>query len=314
MKQSSEKGFALVLSLVLLLVMSLMGGALIVVASGDHKNNNTSDEYQQTFYVAETALIEGEKYVVDNYLGHWISSKDDLLYNEVGDDFFDSTWRNRCERENIKLADCGKTEEEANELTELESARKTKFDDYKDNLEFGEIAVEDDAPINLARNEWGKGIMYNTVEIDRDDMSLCMQSFKNFKSTDPPIRIAYELPDDHPRLGDFWNIVGPIVTANHLIELNTPRLGFSAAEQARVLEQEREYLRRFRYTFFIQHVGYSTFRGGTVMGGSVRTASAADMARQGSAYKVYGCGLMFNRNMTRVNIIVPLTSMTVMPY
>ena len=37
MKQSSEKGFALVLSLVLLLVMSLMGGALIVVASGDHK-------------------------------------------------------------------------------------------------------------------------------------------------------------------------------------------------------------------------------------------------------------------------------------
>mgnify|MGYP001358503963 CR=1 FL=1 len=65
MRQNSEKGFALVLSLVLLLVMSLMGGALIVVASGDHKNNNTSDEYQQTFYVAETALIEGEKYIVD---------------------------------------------------------------------------------------------------------------------------------------------------------------------------------------------------------------------------------------------------------
>ena len=217
MKQSSEKGFALVLSLVLLLVMSLMGGALIVVASGDHKNNNTSDEYQQTFYVAETALIEGEKYVVDNYLGHWISSKDDLLYNEVGDEFFDSTWRNRCERENEKLGECSKTEEEAIELSELKSARKTKFDDYIDILEFGEIAVKDDAPINLARNEWGKGIMYNTVEIDSDDMSLCMQSFKNFKSTDPPIRIAYELPDDHPRLGDFWNIVGPIVTANHLI-------------------------------------------------------------------------------------------------
>ena len=314
MRQNSEKGFALVLSLVLLLVMSLMGGALIVVASGDHKNNNTSDEYQQTFYVAETALIEGEKYIVDNYLGHWISSKDDLVYDEVGDDFFDSTWRNRCEREDEDLASCAKSDEETIELTELKNARKTKFDDYKDNLEFGEIAVEDDAPISLARNDWGKGIMYNNVEIDRNNMSLCMQSFKNFKTSDPPIKIAYELPDDHPRLGDFWNIVGPIVTANHLIELNTPRLGFTAAEQARVLEQEREYLRRFRYTFFIQHVGYSTFRGGTVMGGSVKTASAADMERQGSAYKVYGCGLMFNQNMTRVNIIVPLTSMTVMPY
>ena len=71
MKQSSEKGFALVLSLVLLLVMSLMGGALIVVASGDHKNNNTSDEYQQTFYVAETALLEGERYVLNQSLGPW---------------------------------------------------------------------------------------------------------------------------------------------------------------------------------------------------------------------------------------------------
>jgi len=314
MRQSSEKGFALVLSLVLLLVMSLMGGALIVVASGDHKNNNTSDEYQQAFYVAETALIEGEKYIADNYLGHWISSKDDLIYNEVGDDFFDSTWRNRCERDGEDLASCAKSDEETIELTELKNARKTKFDDYKDNLEFGEIVAEDDAPISLARNEWGKGVMYNNVTIDRDDMSLCMQSFKNFKTSEPPIRIAYELPDDHPRLGDFWNIVGPIVTANHLIELNTPRLGFSAAEKARALEQEREYLKRFKYTFFIQHVGYSTYRGGSVFGGSVRTASAADMARQGSAYKVYGCGLMFNRNMTRVNIIVPLTSMTVMPY
>ena len=314
MKQSSEKGFALVLSLVLLLVMSLMGGTLIVVASGDHKNNNTSDEYQQTFYVAETALIEGEKYIVDNYLGHWISSKDDLVYDSVSDDFFDSNWRNRCERNDEDLASCNKTEEETIELSELQNARKTKFDDYKDNLEFGEITVEDDAPISLARKEWGKGIMYNNVEIDQDNMSLCMQSFKNFKTSAPPIRIAYELPDDHPRLGDFWNIVGPIVTANHLIELNTPRLGFTAAEQTRVLEQEREYLRRFRYTFFIQHVGYSTFRGGSVMGGSVRTTSAADKARQGSAYKVYGCGLMFNQNMTRVNIIVPLTSMTVMPY
>ena len=67
------------------MVMSLMGGALIVVASGDHKSNNSSDEYQQAFYVAETALIEGEKYIVDNYFmgSHW----DDLVDDEVGDGF-----------------------------------------------------------------------------------------------------------------------------------------------------------------------------------------------------------------------------------
>ena len=69
MKKDNEKGFALVLSLVLLLVMSLMGGSLIVISAGDHRNNNTSDIYQQTFYVAETALLEGEKYIINQFLG-----------------------------------------------------------------------------------------------------------------------------------------------------------------------------------------------------------------------------------------------------
>ena len=64
-----QKGFALVLALVLLVVMSLMGGALIVVASGDHEKNNISDNYQQTFYVAETALLQGEKYLINQHLG-----------------------------------------------------------------------------------------------------------------------------------------------------------------------------------------------------------------------------------------------------
>ena len=73
MKNRNEKGFALVLSLVLLLVMSLMGGALIVISSGDHQSNNYSDDYQQTFYVAETAIMEGENYLKNYFLGPWNS-------------------------------------------------------------------------------------------------------------------------------------------------------------------------------------------------------------------------------------------------
>ena len=71
----NQKGFALVLALVLLVVMSLMGGALIVVSSGDHQVNNTSDNYEQTFYVAETALLEGERYLMNQHLGPWDISK-----------------------------------------------------------------------------------------------------------------------------------------------------------------------------------------------------------------------------------------------
>ena len=67
--KNSKRGFALILSIVLLLVMSLMGGSLVVIASSDHRSNNYTDHYQQTFYVAETALLEAEKYLVNTYLG-----------------------------------------------------------------------------------------------------------------------------------------------------------------------------------------------------------------------------------------------------
>ena len=69
MRKKNEKGFAMVLALVLLLVMSLMAGGLIVITSGDHNSNNTSDQYQQAFYVAETGLIQAEKTIVNQYLG-----------------------------------------------------------------------------------------------------------------------------------------------------------------------------------------------------------------------------------------------------
>ena len=42
MTNKKEKGFALVLSLVLLMAMSLMGGALIVISASDHQSNNLS--------------------------------------------------------------------------------------------------------------------------------------------------------------------------------------------------------------------------------------------------------------------------------
>ena len=69
MIRNKERGFALVLALVLLLAMSLMGGALVVTASSDHRGNNSSDEYQQAFYVAETALLEAQKSLMDRMIG-----------------------------------------------------------------------------------------------------------------------------------------------------------------------------------------------------------------------------------------------------
>ena len=84
MKRKNEKGFALILSLVLLLVMSLMGGALIVISSTDHQSNNSSDEYQQAFYVAETALLEAEKSVINKMMGPWVNVDTEFQTNPTG--------------------------------------------------------------------------------------------------------------------------------------------------------------------------------------------------------------------------------------
>ena len=74
MNKLKEKGFALILSLALLMAMSLMSVALILISSEDHKSNNITDEYQQTFYVAEMALVAGEEYLLNQKNGPYNSS------------------------------------------------------------------------------------------------------------------------------------------------------------------------------------------------------------------------------------------------
>tara|TARA_B100000965_G_scaffold224718_1_gene188080 strand:+ start:2218 stop:2877 length:660 start_codon:yes stop_codon:yes gene_type:complete len=69
MNKLKEKGFALILSLVLLMAMSLMSVGLIIISSEDHKSNNVSDEYQQSFYLAEMALLTGEQYLLNQKNG-----------------------------------------------------------------------------------------------------------------------------------------------------------------------------------------------------------------------------------------------------
>ena len=61
--KKSEKGFILVLAILILLVMSLMGTTLVVIASNDHKGNTLRDYNQQTFYAAETGIQEAIKFL-----------------------------------------------------------------------------------------------------------------------------------------------------------------------------------------------------------------------------------------------------------
>ena len=63
--KKSERGFAIALALLLLVVMSLMGATLVVITSKDHKTNALLDSNQQAFYAAETGITIAKKWIVE---------------------------------------------------------------------------------------------------------------------------------------------------------------------------------------------------------------------------------------------------------
>ena len=64
--KKNEKGFALPLALLLLVVMTIMGATLVTITSGEHKANTDKDTSQQVFYAAESGISVAKKYMVDN--------------------------------------------------------------------------------------------------------------------------------------------------------------------------------------------------------------------------------------------------------
>ena len=64
--KNNEKGFALPLALLLLVVMTIMGLTLVTITSNEHNANNDKDSNQQVFYAAESGISVAKKYMVDN--------------------------------------------------------------------------------------------------------------------------------------------------------------------------------------------------------------------------------------------------------
>ena len=64
--KNSQKGFALPLALLLLVVMTLMGAALVSITAGDIRANSEKDTSQQTFYAAESGISVAKNWMVGN--------------------------------------------------------------------------------------------------------------------------------------------------------------------------------------------------------------------------------------------------------
>ena len=279
MNRNEEKGFALVLSLILLITMSLMGGSLIVISSGDHQNNNSSDQYQQAFYVAETGLMQGEKWVIDNYLGHWINT--------------------------IPSADSALTQGEDESDDEF-SARKEQYTEAS--------AAYHRYSNSMYRHSFNRGPARNDTEITEDNKSVCMKSFRNLSTADT-IRIAGG--GTLPKSDNFINIVGPILLSDgpYTSSENFITTHLSDTEDEEIAEKEVKHLRRFEYEFFVMNVGNAAYR---AEGSSIAT-NTSNVDAQGTAYKIYACGIFYgkgdddNPNDGNVQLIIPLENLIVMP-
>ena len=279
----NEKGFTLILSLVLLMVMSLMGGALIVISSGDHQSNNTSDQYQQAFYVAETGLLEAEKAIINQYMGPYVDIQD-LTVDDPGADATEEDQK----RYNDWLAyqDKLNTTTETSEITELNDEGMT---------------VTKTISTQHARDFENRGMPRNEIDLTETDWA---SSFKNLDRPGAPETLKVT---GHARNQKFYDLIAPIFPSE---DAETVATNVDAIATGKQIKKEKDFLRRFRYEFFSINVGTATYYGS---GSSIKKQSS-DAQSQGTAYKIYACGIMTKSKTSDVaQIIIPLESLIVMP-
>ena len=282
MINKNEKGFALVLSLVLLMVMSLMGGALIVISSGDHQSNNTSDQYQQAFYVAETGLLEAEKAIINKYMGPYVDVND----LNVADPGADATAEQQ-EEYNNWLAYRDKLNEVEN------TTQSTEIN------EEGETITKTNSTTH-ARDFANRGMPRTEPDLNETE---CAMSFKNLDRPSAPETLQVT---GHARNQSFYDLISPIFPSGE----EEAATNIDLIASGKQIQKEKDFLKRFRYEFFSINVGTATYYGS---GASIKKKSS-DSQSQGTAYKIYACGIMTaGKTSDSVEILIPLESLIVMP-
>ena len=267
MKNKNEKGFALVLSLTLLLVMSLLGGSLIVITSGDHQSNNTSDEYQQAFYVAETALLEAEKDLMNAMMGPWVNPNSGTVPMREDEDDTDA--------HDLYVA-------------QLQAFQLTGSDGLNSARNVNGRYSPKNVPATLSE-EYPSGPVSGL-----DRTTECFKSFKNLLNKDT-IQVV-----KHRRALSFANlIIFPLLES-----VNYDRVDSTASDS----EMERERLRMSNYFFeyFSVNIGSASFKGE----GSSLKKTTTNVQRQGTSYKIYGCGYLEKNG--DIEILIPLETIVIL--
>ena len=127
------------------------------------------------------------------------------------------------------------------------------------------------------------------------EQTPCFRSFRNL-SRESDFRVV-----EHVKNQSFFDLIQPVFDANTF-----PRqAGVDTADE---IEKEREKLARYTYEFFSVNSGSSIYKGS----GMSLNKTSVNTQRQGTAYKIYGCGMMGNA--ANPVILVPLETIVILSH
>ena len=127
------------------------------------------------------------------------------------------------------------------------------------------------------------------------EQTPCFRSFRNL-SRESDFRVV-----EHVKNQSFFDLIQPVFDANTF-----PRqAGVDTADE---IEKEREKLARYTYEFFSVNSGSSIYKGS----GMSLNKPSANTQRQGTAYKIYGCGMMGNA--ANPVILVPFETIVILSH
>ena len=126
----------------------------------------------------------------------------------------------------------------------------------------------------------------------------CYKSFRNL-SREASFRVVEQLQDQN-----FYDLIAPIFS-----ESSAALTSIDAEDKKdAAFDKEEEFIKKFRYEFFSVNSGTSVYKGS---GMSLKKTSGTSQ-KKGTAYKIYGCGMMGNAN--NPEILVPLETIVILAH
>ena len=102
----------------------------------------------------------------------------------------------------------------------------------------------------------------------------------------------------------FYDLIAPIFSDTKKAALTSID---AVDKRENAFEKEEEFIQKFRYEFFSVNSGSSVFKGS-----GMSLKDLYDFSEKGTAYKVYGCGMMGNAN--NPEILVPLEKIIILAH